>query len=94
MVKTIDVYKLLTRTCDLSRYGTRERHSYPSDRQGVSLSAIPTEICASLWIERLYSSCQFEKRLRLLWRCTEAYDHSVDLARNHRRAPLKSLGVS
>ena len=30
----------------------------------------------------------------LLWRCTEAYDHHVDLARNHRRAPLKSLGVS
>jgi len=52
MVSIIDVYELQTRTCDLSRYGTRERHFYPS-RQAVSLSAIRTKICASLYIEGL-----------------------------------------
>ncbi len=30
MVSTIDVFKLHARTSDLSRYGTRERHFYPS----------------------------------------------------------------
>ena len=46
MVSIIDVYDLQTCTCDLSRYGTRERHFYPSDRQAVSLRAIGTETCA------------------------------------------------
>ncbi len=53
MVSTIDAYKLHTRTSDLSRYGTRERHSYPSDRQAVNLSATRTKTCASLLIEGL-----------------------------------------
>jgi len=51
MVSISDVYKLHTRTSDLSRYGRREKHFYPSDRQAVSLSAIRTETCASLCIE-------------------------------------------
>ncbi len=46
MVSIIDVYELHARICDLSRYGTRERHLYPSDRQAVSL--IRTEACTSL----------------------------------------------
>ncbi len=53
MVSTIDVYELPTRTYELSRYGTRERHFYPSDRQAASLSAIRTETCTSLQIEGL-----------------------------------------
>ncbi len=51
MVSIIDVYELHTRTGDLFRYGTRERHFYPSNRQAVMLSAIRTEACASLYIE-------------------------------------------
>ncbi len=48
LISIIDVYELHTRTCDLSRYGTRERHFYPSNRQAVSLSAIRTETCISI----------------------------------------------
>jgi len=49
MVGIIDVYVLHTRTCDLCKYGRRERHFYPSNRQAVSvLSAIRTETCACL----------------------------------------------
>jgi len=53
MVSTINVYKLHTRTSDLSRYGTRERHFYPSDRQALNLSAIRTKSCASLLNRRV-----------------------------------------
>ena len=53
MVSTIEVYKLHTRTFDLSRYGTRERHFYPSVRQALNLSAIRTKICASLLNRRV-----------------------------------------
>ena len=48
MVSIIDVYEMNTRTCDLSRYGTRERPFYPSDRQAVSLSAMRLQtLCIS-----------------------------------------------
>ena len=90
MVNIIEVYKLLTRTCDLSRYGTRERHFDPSDRQVFSLSVIRAETCASLQIEVLLQVLSTREAYRLLWRCTEAYDQYVDLARKRRRAPLKS----
>ena len=47
MVSIIDVYEMNTRTCDLSRYGTRERHFYPSDRQAVSLAQAAWARCGS-----------------------------------------------
>ena len=94
MVSMIDVYELPTRTGDLSRYGTRERHFYPSDRQAVSLSAIRTKTGASLLIERLLRFESTREAHRQLWRCAEACDHYVDLARKNRRAPIKSPEVS
>ena len=81
-------------TCDLSRYGTRERHFDPSDRLVVRLSAIRTETCASLLIEVLLQVVSTQEAYRLLWGCTEAYDQYVGLARKRRRAPLKSPEVS
>jgi len=45
-------------------------------------------------LKGFYSLSQLEKRTRLLWRCTEACDQHVDLARKRRRAPLKSPGTS
>ena len=90
MGSIIEVYELPTRTCDLSRYGTRERPFYPSDRQAVSMSAIWTETCASLQIEGLLQLVSTREANRQLWRCTNACDHCVDLARQHRRALLTS----
>ena len=95
MVGIIDVYVLHTRICDLSRYGTRERYFYPSNGQAVSLARAqygtkPVHVRRS---RGAYSLCQLVIRTGLLWRCTEAYDHYVDLARRHRCAPLKSAGL-
>jgi len=65
MVSITDVYELHARTCDLSRYGTRERHFYPSDRQAVSWSATRTEISASLQIEGLLQLGSTREAFRL-----------------------------
>ena len=65
MVSIVHVYELHARTCDLSRYGTRERHFYPSDRQAVSWNAARTEISASLQIEGLLQLGSTREAFRL-----------------------------
>ena len=94
VVSVIDIYELHARTCDLSRYGTREKHFYPGDKQAVSWSATRPKSVQLYKSKGFYSSCQLEKRSGCF--DTEAYDHCVDdhLARKQSRALLKSPEIS
>ena len=78
-----DVYEVYARTWDLqlSRYGTRERHFYPSNRQALSLSAIRSGTCISVDRGEFTARVKSRSVQFCFGGCTEAYDHQADFCK-------------